>query len=79
MSMFGARMSSEVSGSGPVKHKGSGNPTLEPESGGRKVPYEGEVSGLGDSGAQTYLVFNMGREVSMVGSSTTATKWVIGR
>ena len=71
-------MASEVTGSGPVKHKGSDNPTLEPESRGRKVPSKGEVSGLGDSGARTYLVFNMGREVSLAGSLTTATKWVIG-
>ena len=71
-------MAFEVTGSGLVKHKGSGNPTPEPESGGSKVPSEGEVSGLGDSGTQTYWVFNMGREVSVAGSSTTATKWVIG-
>ena len=43
-SVFGARMVSEVTSSGPVKRKGSGNPTLEPESRGRKVPSEGEVS-----------------------------------
>ena len=50
----------EVTGSGLVKHKGSDNPTLEPESRGRTVPSEGEVSGSGDSGTRTYLVFNMG-------------------
>ena len=76
--VFGARMASEVTGSGPVKRKGSGNPTLGPESGGRKVPSKVEVSGLGDSGTRTYLVLNMGREVSVAGSSAAATKWVSG-
>ena len=72
-SMSGARTTSKVTGSGPIKRMGSGNPTLESESGGRKVPSKGEVSGSGDSGTRTYLVFNMGREVSLAGSSTTAT------
>ena len=37
-------MVSEATGSGPGRHKGSRNPKLEPESGGREVPYEGRVS-----------------------------------
>ena len=71
-------MVSEATGSGPGRHKGSCNPTLEPESGGREVPIEGGVSGSGDLETRTYLVFNMGREVYLAGSSTTATRWVIG-
>ena len=76
--VLGAGMASEVTGSGPVKRKGSVKPTPEPEFGGSKVPSEGEVSGSGDTGIRTYLVLNMGMEVSMAGSLTTATKWVIG-
>ena len=72
-------MVSDVTSLGLVRHKGFGNPTLETKSRGRKVPYEGVVSGSWDSETRTYLVFNMGREVSSVGSSTPATKWVIGR
>ena len=60
MSMFGARMSSEVSGSGPVKRKGSSKPKLEPESGGRKFPSKGEVSISGDSGTPNILSFQYG-------------------
>ena len=78
MSVFEDGVDSEVTGSGPVRHEGSCNPTPEPESGGSKVPSEREVSGSGDSGTRTYLVLNMGREVSVVGSSMIATKWVIG-
>ena len=77
--MFEAITASEATGLGPVRHKGSGNPTLEPASGGRKIPSDGEVSDSGDSETRIYLVFNMGREVSLAGSLTTTTKWVIGR
>ena len=56
-------MASEVTGSGSVKRKGSGNPTPKPEFGGCKVPSGGEVSGSGDSGTRTYLVLNMGEGV----------------
>ena len=53
-SVFGSRTVSKVTSSGPVKSKGSGNPTPKPDSGGSKVLSEGEVSGSGDSMARIY-------------------------
>ena len=52
-------MASAITSSGPAKREGSSDPATEPEFGRSKVPSEGEVSGSGDLGTQTYLVLNI--------------------
>lgn len=77
-SVSGACKISEVNSSGVGRSKYSSDPMSDSKFGGHEVPSEGRVSGSRGSETRTYLVLNIGREVSSARYSMTATRWVIG-